>query len=57
MVIAALNYAYPSVKGGKHVLRLRQIEKIEYADKVQRWLLAAPLSLTGGHWPSFSANR
>jgi hypothetical protein len=22
MVIATLNYAYPSVKGGKHVLRL-----------------------------------
>ncbi len=57
MVIATLNYAYPLVKGGKHVLRLWQIEKIEYADKVQGWLLVAPLSLTGGHWPSLGANR
>ena len=51
MVIATLEIAYPVVKGGKHVLRL-WLEKIEYAYKVQRWLLVAPLSLTGSHWPS-----
>jgi hypothetical protein len=57
MVIATLNYAYLFVMERKHVLRLWQIEKIEYADKVLRWLFLASESLTGGHWPSLGANR